>query len=78
MNSIVDVLEGRSIATDDDSLIQNIVNLVNQTIAAIEESNRHLDEIDDIVYLLKNMRGGITQIVKRYAKVALTTQSKQL
>ena len=59
----------RSIATDDNDLIQNIDNLVNQQIAAIEESNRHLDEIDDIVHLLKNMRGGITQIMKWYAKV---------
>ena len=59
----------RSIATDDNDLIQNIDNLVNQQIAAIEESNRHLDEIDDIVHLLKNLRGGITQIVKRHAKV---------
>ena len=40
---------GRRIATDDDSLIRNIVNLVNQTIAAIEESNRHLNEIDDFM-----------------------------
>ena len=56
-------------ATDDDSLIQNIVNLVNQQIAVIEESNRLLDEIDDFIRLLKNLRGGITQIVKRHAKV---------
>ena len=42
---------GRSNATDDDSLIQNIVNLVNQTIAVIEESNRHLNEIDDFMRL---------------------------
>ena len=40
---------GRSIATDDDSLIRNIVNLVNQTIAATEESIRHLNEIDDFM-----------------------------
>ena len=83
MTSCIDELNSRctgaasSIATDDDKLIQNIGNLVNQQIAAIEESNRHLDEIDDIVHLLKNLRGGITQMVKRHAKVALTTQSKQ-
>ena len=75
MTSCIDELNSRctgaarSIATDDNDLIQNIDNLVNQQIAAIEESNRHLDEIDDIVHLLKNMRGGITQIVKRHAKV---------
>ena len=39
----------RSIATDDDSLIQNIVDLLNQTIAAIEKSIRHLNEIDDFM-----------------------------
>ena len=27
------------------------------------------NEIDDILRLLKNLRGGITQIVKRHAKV---------
>ena len=75
MTSCIDELNSRStgaarsIATDDNDLIQNIDNLVNQQIAAIEESNRHLDEIDDIVHLLKNMRGGITQIMKWYAKV---------
>ena len=58
-----------SIATDDDNLIQNDVNLVNQQIAEIEESNGHLNEIDDFMRLLKNLRGGITQIVKRHAKV---------
>ena len=58
-----------SIATDDDSLIQNIGNLVNQQIAVIEESIRHLNIIDDFMLLLKNLRGGITQIVKRHAKV---------
>ena len=42
-------MEGRSIATDDNDLIQNIDNLVNQQIAVIEESNRHLDEIDDFM-----------------------------
>ena len=40
---------GRSIATDDDSLIQNIGNLVNQQIAAIEERNGHLNNIDDFM-----------------------------
>ena len=58
-----------SIATDDDSLIRNIVNLENQQIAVIEESNRFLNEIDNFVHLLKNHRGGITQIVKRHTKV---------
>ena len=60
---------GRSIATDDDYLIQNIGDLVNQTIGAIEESNRHMNMIDDFVHLLNNLRGGITQIVKRRAKI---------
>ena len=65
-------------ATDDASLIQNIVNLENQQIAVIEESNRHLDEIDDFMRLLKNFRKGITQIVKRHAKIdiANTEQAK--
>ena len=58
-----------SIATGNDSLIQNIGNLVNQQIAVIEERNRHLNNIDDFMRLLKNLRGGITQIVKRHAKV---------
>ena len=58
-----------SIATDDDSLIQNIGNLINQQIAAIEERNGHLNNIDDFMQLLKNLRGGIIQIVKRLAKV---------
>ena len=58
-----------SIATDDDSLTQNTDNWVNQQISVIEESNRHLNEIDDFMRLLKNLRGGITQIVKRQAKV---------
>ena len=75
MTSCIDELNSRCtevascFATDDDKLIQNIDNWVNQQIAVIEESNRHLDEIDDIVHLLKNLRGGITQIVKRHAKV---------
>ena len=51
------------------SLIQNIGNLENQHKAVIEESNRYLNEIDDFMRLLKNLRGGITQIVKRHAKV---------
>ena len=41
-----------SIATDDDKLIQNIANLVNQQIAVIEESNRHLNEIDDFIHAI--------------------------
>ena len=75
MTSYIDVLNtryaevARSIATDDDSLIQNTDNLVNQQIAVIEERNRLLDEIDDFIHLLKNLRGGITQIVKRHAKI---------
>ena len=56
-------------ATDDDSLIQNIGDLENQQKTVIEESNRLLDEIDDFIRLLKNLRGGITQIVKRHVKV---------
>ena len=69
---------GRSIATDDDSLIGNIGDLVNQTITAIEESNRHMNMIDDFIHLLKNLRGNITQIVKRHAKVNIdnTEQAK--
>ena len=67
---------GRSIATDDDSLIRNIVNLANQTIAAIEESIRHLNEIDDFMRLLKNLRVGITQIVKRHAKVDIDNKEQ--
>ena len=51
------------------SLIQNIGNLENQHKTVIEESNRYLNEIDDFMRLLKNLRGSITQIVKRHAKV---------
>ena len=74
INSCMEVLNTRyaevasSIATDSDSLIRSIANLVNQQIAVIEESNRLLDEIDDFMRLLKNLRGGITQIVKQHAK----------
>ena len=67
---------GRSIATDDDSLIQNIVDLINQQIAAIEESIRHMNMIDDFMRLLKNLRGGITQIVKRHAKVNIDNKEQ--
>ena len=67
---------GRSIATDDDSLIQNIVDLINQQIAAIEESIRHMNMIDDFMRLLKNLRGGITQIVKRHAKVDIDNKEQ--
>ena len=59
----------RSTATDDDNSIQDIDNLVNQQKAAIEESNRYLCDIDEFMRLLKNLRGNITQIVKRHAKV---------
>ena len=75
MTSCIDELNSRhaevasSIATNYDKLIQSIINLVNQTIAVIEESIRHLNEIDDFIRLLKNLRRGITQIVKRHAKV---------
>ena len=75
MTSCIDELNcryaevARSIATNYENLIQNIVNLVNQQIAVIQESNRYLDEIDDFMRLLKNLRGGITQMVKRHAKV---------
>ena len=65
-----------SIATDDDSLIQNIGNLVNQQIAVIEESNRHLNNIDDFMLLLKNLRRGITQIVKQHAKVDIDNKEQ--
>ena len=60
---------GKLFTTDDDSLIQNIGDLENQQKTVIEESNRLLDEIDDFIRLLTNLRGGITQIVKRHAKV---------
>ena len=46
MNSCMEVLNtryaevARSIATNYENLIQNIVNLVNQQIAVIQESNR--------------------------------------
>ena len=69
--------EASSIATDDDKLIQNIENWVNQQIAVIEESNRHLNEIDDFMRLLKNLRGGITQIVKRHAKVDIDNTGEE-
>ena len=36
------------------------------------------NEIDDFMRLLKNLRGGITHIVKRHAKVNIDTRSKQL
>ena len=35
------------------------------------------NEIDDFMRLLKNLRGGITQIVKRHAKVNIDYTSKQ-
>ena len=56
MTSCIDELNSRctamasSIATDDDNLIQNI-----DILAVIEESNRHLNEIDDFVHMLKNL-----------------------
>ena len=50
-------------------MIQNIVNLVNQQKTVIEKRNRLLNEIDDFIRLLKNLRGSITQIVKQHAKV---------
>ena len=65
-----------SIATDDDSLIQHIDKLVNQQKTVIEKSNRHLDEIDDFMRLLKNLRRGITQIVKRHAKVNIDNKEQ--
>ena len=83
MTSCIDELNSRSteeassIATDDDNLIQNIDNLVNQQIAVIEESNRHLNEIDDFMRLLKNLRGGITQIMKRHAKVDIDNTGEE-
>ena len=69
--------EASSIATDDDKLIQIIDNWVNQQIAVIQESNRHLNEIDDFIWLLKNLRGGITQIVKRHAKVNIDNTGEE-
>ena len=66
-----------SIATDDDNLIQIIDNWVNQQIAVIEESNRHLNEIDDFMRLLKNLRGDITQIMKRHAKVDIDNTGEE-
>ena len=41
-----------SIATEDDNSIQNNDNLVNQQKAAIEESYRHLNEIDDFIHAI--------------------------
>ena len=41
-----------SIATGNDSLMQNVVNLENQQIAVIEESNRHLNYIDDFIHAI--------------------------
>ena len=58
-----------SIATDDDNLFQNIDNLIIYQISTIEESNGHLNNIDDFMRLLKNVQRGITQIVKRHVKV---------
>ena len=43
----------------------------------IEESNRHLNNIDDFMQLLKNLRGGITKIVKRHAKVDLASHNNK-
>ena len=43
----------------------------------IEESNKHLNIIDDFMRLLKNLRGGITQIVKRHAKVDIDNNTEQ-
>ena len=67
----------RSVAKDDDYLIQNTDNLVNQQIAVIQESNRQSDEIDDFMRLLKNLRGGITQIMKRHAKVDIDNTGEE-
>ena len=82
MTSCIDELNSpnsevaRSVATDDDYLIQNTDNLVNQQIAVIQESNRHLNEIEDFMLLLKNLRGGIAQIVKRHAKVNIDNKEQ--
>ena len=67
---------GSCIATGNDYLIQHIGNLENQQIAMIEESNRYLNNIDDFMRLLKNLRGGITQIVKRHAKVNIDNKEQ--
>ena len=58
MTSCIDELNcryaevARSIVTNYENLIQNIVDLVNQQIAVIEESNRHLNEIDDFIHAI--------------------------
>ena len=57
-------------------MIQNIGILVNQHKTVIEESNRYLNDIDDFMRLLKNLRGGITQIVKRHAKVDIDNKEQ--
>ena len=41
-----------SIATNYDKLIHSIINLENQQIAVIEESIRHLNEIDDFIHAI--------------------------
>ena len=58
ITSCIDELNSRHadvascIATGNDSLMQNIVNLENQQIAVIEESNRHLNYIDDFIHVI--------------------------
>ena len=65
-----------SIATGNDYLIQYIGNWVNQQIDVIQQSNGHLNNIDDLMWLLKNLRGSITQIVKRHAKVNIDNKEQ--
>ena len=65
-----------SIATGNDYLIQYIGNWVNQQIDVIQQSNGHLNNIDDLMWLLKNLRGSITQIVKRHAKVDIDNKEQ--
>ena len=43
---------GRSIATDDDNLIQNVDHLINQQKAVFAERNKRLDEIDDFIHAI--------------------------
>ena len=77
MNAISRYTEvAKSIATDDDKLIQNVDNLINQQKDVIAESIRHWNEVDDFMRLLKNLRGGITQIVKRHAKVDIDNKEQ--
>ena len=65
-----------NIVTDDDNLIQHIDNLVKQQIAVIQDSIRHLNIVEDFVHPLKNLWGGITQIVKWNAKINIDNKEQ--